>query len=243
MNVVSDYIFKPLLVFLIGYLILRLSGKKAVSQMTSIDLLFVVILGTQMSEPVNSRKIWETAYYGFAIFIVYLALSYLSLNNKLRWILVDSPTVLIRNGDIDERGLRKVRMTTKDLISQLRTKGYTNPKDIELAIMEDVGKVSIIPKSYARPLEPKDIQLTPKPAFIPIPVIMNGQILDHNLKYLQKDRKWLGEQLSALGHSSENVNDITLATINDQGFLELDTDMARNSDKGNPYLYKPGQEN
>jgi uncharacterized membrane protein YcaP (DUF421 family) len=242
MQIFYEYLITPLVVFAFGYLFLRITGKKAVSQMTAFDLLFVLILGTVISEPVVTKNLAKASFYGLAVTLAYLGFSHLVLNNKLRWILIDSPTVLIRNGDIDEKGLRKVRMTTSELISQLRTKGYTNPKDIDMATMEDVGKISVIPKSDARPIQPKDIQLTPSPTFIPIPVIMNGQIIDHNIKYLDKDRDWLEQQLSAQGHSIDNIDEITLAAVNQKRTVDVDTENPKNNDKGS-YSYKPGEEN
>jgi uncharacterized membrane protein YcaP (DUF421 family) len=242
LSIVYQYIITPIVVFVVGYLFLRFTGKKAVSQMTSIDLLFVLILGTVISEPVVTKNLGIASLYALVITLVYFGFTYLVLNNKLRWMLIDSPTVLVRNGDIDEKGLRKVRMTTGELISQLRTKGYANTKDIDMATMEDVGKISVIPKSDARPIQPKDLQMTPSPTFIPIPVIMNGQIIDHNLKYLDKDRDWLEQQLIAQGHAIDNIDEITLAAVNQKRTVDVDTESPKNNDKGS-YSYKPGEEN
>ncbi|HET7580436.1 MAG TPA: DUF421 domain-containing protein, partial [Bacillales bacterium] len=231
-----------LLVFLFGYLLLRITGKKAVSQMTSLDLLFVLVVGTVIAEPIVSSNLWKAAYYGIVVVAAYLFFSHLVLNNKFRWFLMDSPTVLVRNGDIDEKGLKKVRMTTSELIAQLRAKGHTNIKDVEMCTMEDVGIISVVPKSYARPVEPQDIQLKTKPTYIPIPVIMNGQYLDHNLKYLNKDRGWLEQEIANSTTPVSDIGDITLATINEQGKVDIDTDNPTENDKG-PYVYKPGQDN
>lgn len=113
-------------------------------------------------------------------------MSKLSLSNKWRWLLVVSPTVLIRNGDIDERGLRKERLTVNELLGKLREKGYADPADIDLAIIEETGEVSVIPKEEARAVQVRDLNMEAERNFIPIPLILDGEILDHNLKYLQK---------------------------------------------------------
>lgn len=82
------------------------------------------------------------------------------------------------------------------------------------------------------------------PTFIPIPIIMNGEILDHNLKFLNKDRKWLEKQLK--NEHSKNMNqlsEITLATYNEKGKLDIDTKHPYKNDQKKPANYKPGNEN
>jgi uncharacterized membrane protein YcaP (DUF421 family) len=239
-----DFILKPIIIFVLSIIFLRIAGKKAVSEMNSFDLLFVLVLGTVVAEPLVTKQLGRAMLYAGSIVIVYLLYSWASLNNKLRWLLVASPTVLIRGGDIDEKGLRKVRMTTGELISELRTKGYTKVSDVEMALLEDMGKFSVIPKSYARPLQPSDLQMSPSPAFIPIPVIMDGQIIDHNLKFLNKDRDWLNLQLQTnqLSTDENNLAKITLATIDQNGTIFVDRSDIMDHDQG-AYNYKPGNQN
>lgn len=238
------YGLKPLIIFIVSYIYIRIGGKKAVSEMNSFDILFVIVMGTIISEPLVTKKPFESLLYGAVFLLIYIMFSYAVLNNKLRWLLSSSPTVLIKNGDIDEKGLRRERMTTNELISILRLKSFYNLTDVELAVMERTGKVSVIPKSHARPLQPNDIQLHPSPTFIPIPLIVNGQILNHNLKFLQKDKDWLTMQLNAHQLSIDNISDVTLGTYNQQGTLSIDTDNPDdNANTNNPYAYKPGNDN
>jgi uncharacterized membrane protein YcaP (DUF421 family) len=105
-----------------------------------------------------------------------------------------------------------------------------------------MGKFSVIPKSNQRPLQPSDLNMQPSPTFIPIPVVLEGQIIDHNLKYLQKDRDWLELQLKAQALSMDDIKKVTLAVVNQKGFLEVDTNYPHNQDSG-PYAYKPGRDN
>jgi uncharacterized membrane protein YcaP (DUF421 family) len=244
LDLMSTFGLKPFIIFLVTYIFLRIGGKKAVSEMNSFDLLFIVVLSTIVTEPLVDKNTVKALSYGGVFLTIYILFSFATLNNKLRWFLIAKPTVLIRNGDIDEKGLRKSRITTGELISTLRQKGYVNTADVELAVLEDMGKVSVIPKSYARPLQPSDIQLHPSPTFIPIPLIMNGQIIYHNLKYLNKDEDWLDMQLKTHQLNIENISDVTLATYTQQGTLSIDTDNPMdNSHTHNPYLYKPGMDN
>lgn len=237
-----DFVVKPIVIFGSSLIFLRIAGKKAVSEMNSFDLLFVLVLGTVVSEPLVTKQLGRAMLYAFAIVAVYLLYSYASLNNKLKWLLIASPTVLIRNGDIDVKGLRKVRMTVGELLSQMRVQGYTKTADVELAMMEDMGKFSIIPKASARPVQTSDLDLQVQKTFIPIPVVMDGQIIEQNLKYLNKDRVWLANQLRSNGSSIERLGEITVAVVNEKGAVEVDTNSPLHVSDG-PYSYRPGNEN
>lgn len=237
---IYKFIFTPLFIFIAGYIYLRIAGKKAVSEMNSFDLLFVIVMGTIISEPLVTQDVPRALLYSGVFLVIYILFSRATLNNKLRWLLIASPTVLIRNGDIDEKGLKKSKMTVGELLSELRTKGYTKASDVEIAVLEDMGKFSVIPKSDARPIQPSDIHFSPSPTFIPIPVVMDGQIIDHNLKYLKKDRNWLQLQLNTKGLSLQQVKTVTLGTVNQNGFLEIDDNSVQDNVKG-PFAYKPGK--
>lgn len=239
---IYNFILTPLFIFLAGYLYLRIAGKKAVSEMNSFDLLFIIVMGTIVAEPIVNKEVPRALLYAAVFLLFYVLFSYATLNNKLRWLLIATPTVLIRNGDIDENGLRKSKMTVNELLSELRSKGYTKTSDIEFGILEDMGKLSVIPKSSARPLQPSDINMTPSPEIIPIPVIMEAQIIDHNLNYLKKDREWLENQLNSYSMSINELDKITLAVVNQQGFLEIDTNSKEENNEG-AYSYKPGRGN
>ncbi|QHJ98630.1 DUF421 domain-containing protein [Bacillus subtilis] len=234
------FLLKPVIVFSIAYILFRLAGKKAVSQMNNFDLLLTFAIGTIISEPILTSKLPMSIYYAGAFLVLYLIMSKLSLSNKWRWLLVVSPTVLIRNGDIDERGLRKERLTVNELLGKLREKGYADPAD--LAIIEETGEVSVIPKEEARAVQVRDLNMEAERNFIPIPLILDGEILDHNLKYLQKNRSWLFEKLEEKGYSPKLLSSITLGTMNARGDISLDLNTA-NEPQHDPYLYKPGNNN
>lgn len=222
-----------------GYLFLRVTGKKAVSQMHSFDLLYIFVLTNIISTPVEYNNVGKAIAYAGMTVILYKVFIRLSLHNKLRWILYESPTVLIRNGDIDQKGLKKVRMPINELLSHLRVKGYTDTQNIALAVMEETGNLSVIPKSEYRPVQPNDLNLKVKKEYVPIPLIMEGQIVYHNLKYLQLEQGWLLNEVENMGGKIENI---TLATYLENGKLFIDNNVIREN-KNDPYYYKPGKDN
>ncbi|MGH0944944.1 DUF421 domain-containing protein [Bacillus mycoides] len=242
MKFIIDYLWTPFIVLFFGYLFVKMTGKRAVSQMSSFDFIFIMIIGTSISEPIVTKNNWIASWYSFAVALCYMALTRLTLVNKLKHLLTNSPTVLIRGGDIDEKGLKTARMNIEELLGALRTKGFTSISDIELATMEESGEISVIPKSDKRPLQPSDLQMMPSPAFISIPLIVDGEIVNHNLKFIKKDFDWLHAQMQANNLNKNDLKQITLATYNQQGIVEFDIFHEGDIDEG-PYNYKPGNEN
>src|SRR5690625_1952585 len=242
MGILFQYIWTPIAVFVVGYLLLRIMGKKAVAEMSSFDLLVTIVLGTTITEPIVTKRLGVATYFAIAIAIIYLAFSYLSIHNKFKRLVTSSPTVLVRDGDIDERGLRKVRLNTDEFIGELRVKGYENIQDLALVTMEETGQLSVIPKADKRPIQQSDLQMSRSPTFIPIPLIIDGDLIEHNLKYIQKDMTWLENQLHSYNLSANKMEKITLATLNQKGFLDVDTTDPDNK-KDSVYYYKPGDDN
>ncbi|PFP30868.1 hypothetical protein COJ96_02580 [Bacillus sp. AFS073361] len=240
MTFLNDYLWTPFMVFSLGFLLVKFAGKRSVAQMTAFDLMFIQIMGTAITEPIVSKNNWSAAWYSFSIALLYIILSRLALVNKLKYWISHSPTVLIRKGDIDEHGLARVRLTVDELQGILRTKGYTDILDVEIAVMEESGQVSIIPMSDKRPLQPSDLNIQPSPTFISIPLIMDGDIIQHNLKFVHKSLDWLYSQMMNHQLGKEDLHKITLATYNQKGDVEFD--IKKEHDKS-INTYKPGNEN
>ncbi|WP_342429349.1 DUF421 domain-containing protein [Neobacillus sp. FSL H8-0543] len=234
-----DMFYHAVLIFAAGIIFLKMTGKKAVSQMHTFDLLYIFVLTNIISTPVEVNHIGKAIAYGGIIVLLYKLIVRLSLNNKFRWILYESPTVLIRNGDIDRKGLKRVRMPMNELLSQLRVKGFTDTQNIAIALMEGTGNLSVIPKSDYRAIQPNDLNLNVKREYLPIPLIMDGQIIYHNLKYLQLNQNWLMNEVKKMG---EEVENITLATLLDNGKLYIDNNEMTNHNH-DPYYYSPGKDN
>jgi uncharacterized membrane protein YcaP (DUF421 family) len=234
-----EMLYRTFIVFMAGYLFLKVTGKKAVTQMHAFDLLYIFVLTNIISTPVENENVGKALIYAGITVILYKIFIRLSLNNKLRWILYESPTVLIRNGDIDQKGLKKIRMPMNELLSHLRVKGYTDTNNIAIALMEETGDISVIPKSEYRPVQPKDLNLNIKKEYLPIPLIMEGQIIYHNLKYLQLKQGWLINEVENMGGKIENI---TLATYLENGKLFIDNNVIKEH-KNDPFYYKPGKDN
>lgn len=230
MDIFFRYVWTPFVVVFVGAVLLRWMGRRAVAEMDAFDLIVVLILGTTVTEPIVTKRLGIASYYSLAVALFFIAFSRLRLMNPVkRWVL-GKPNVLVKGGDIDMNGLRRARLTVEDLLKELRVKGYVDVHDVEMATMELSGKVSVIPKEHARPLQVRDVQPTageqltvvPEHTFIPLPLIVDGDIVAPNLRYLNKDRDWLFVQLQAYGLTEKDVARISLATYNRHGTVDVD---------------------
>ncbi|MFZ5645503.1 MAG: DUF421 domain-containing protein [Bacillota bacterium] len=119
--------------------------------------------------------------------------------------------------------MKREHITISHLLAELRLAGYTSLNDVQYAILEETGQISVIPKPDKRPLQPSDLAMTPTDEGLPITLVIDGEIIDRNLSMAKRDREWLDSQLDALGITEEGVKRISLATFyTGSGRLRLD---------------------
>ena len=137
--------------------------------------------------------------------------SYFTMKSMvLRRIIVGTPTVLIQNGKIIEKNLRKMMIDINDLLEQCRSNGTFDVNEIEYAIMEANGKISILPKKEYAPLIVKDMNLKLGKNELVSNVIIDGKIMKSNLENSGKEKDWLLKELKIKG---KKLEDILLATL------------------------------
>jgi len=143
-------------------------------------------------------------------------ISTLQLKSELaRLIFCGQPSILIEKGKINIKELKKNRININDLLEELRLKDYYNLDDIEYAILETRGQITIIPKSEQEPATRKDLNIKSSQNKMPVTLILDGRINDRNLKLIEKDKSWLNEQLNKRNISS--AEQIFLALLDSQG--------------------------
>ncbi len=198
----------------------RFIGKKSIAEMTSYDLAAIMLLTTVSAEPLV-YKITSKATVGvFSIMIASVFLGALSL--KRFFYNIDSkPTIIIMEGKIIEKELKRSRMNVPLLMSELRIKGYQNVSDVKYAIIEPDGKMSVIAKSQVSPVTPKDMGIPTAPVNLSFPLILDGVVEEKNLDFLQKDRKWLADQLKAF--EVGDFEDVLLAQYDSSGQIFVNT--------------------
>jgi uncharacterized membrane protein YcaP (DUF421 family) len=205
---------KTTLLFVIGILIMRIMGKSAITQLTPYDLMAIIIIGTVIAEPLISTKLKPTLFVLGVLVVLYIVFSKLSLNQFFNKILLGRPTILIKHGKIIEENIEQERISLIQLTAILRVNGYPKLEDIEYAILEPTGEVSIIPKSDVRGVTPSDLNIKTKYEGLPIGVIIDGKVQKKNLKLINKDEKWLQDKIKEEG--IQDINEIIYAYASDE---------------------------
>lgn len=184
------------------FFIAKIMGHKQISQLDFFDYISGITIGSIAAELATEL---ETPLKPLIAIGVYGAVAILlskitSLFPKTRKFINGSPTILMDNGKLYRQNLKKAKLDLSEFMVMCRQQGYFNLADIQTAVFEFNGKLSILPVSRKRPATPGDLELSPAPEYIQTEVIMDGRILEDNLKRMELNRKWLQKQLTAQGH-------------------------------------------
>jgi uncharacterized membrane protein YcaP (DUF421 family) len=188
-------------------------GKSTIIQMTPYDLVAIIIVGTVASEPLISTEYWPTLAALAILVGLHILFSYLTLNQIGNRFFLGEPTMLIKNGEILEDNLEKSHLSMTQLLSILRSKGYPKIADVDYAILEPIGEVSIIPKVANTPVTVEHLNISIQDEGLPIAVIVDGRIQARNLELLGQTKDWLLEQLR---QNNLNEKDIMYAYVNEK---------------------------
>jgi len=213
------YVARCILVLLFSWFCVRVIGKKSLAQMTSYDFTAIMILANVAAEPLV-YKVTSKAFLGsvtIAFFVV--AIGWMSLH-KTFYNFDSKPDILIVNGKIDRDALKRNRMNLPFLLSLLRLQGYAKVSDVEFAIIEPDGNLSVIPASQNRPVTPGDLKIDTSYEGISLPLIMDGEIQYNNLKYARLDTAWLNREIGRSG--AARAEEVFLAELDTNGKLSVD---------------------
>lgn len=206
-------VFKVLSLYLITIVMMRLMGKSTIIQMTPYDLVAIIIVGTIASEPLISTEYMPTLIALGILVGLHILFSYLTLNQIGNRFFLGEPTMLIKNGEILEDNLEKSHLSMSQLLSILRSKGFPKIADVDYAILEPIGEVSIIPKVANTPVTVEHLNISIQDEGLPIAVIVDGRIQQRNLQLLGQTNDWLLKQLR---ENNLHEKDIMYAYVNEK---------------------------
>lgn len=208
--------------FIVAIFLTRLVGKRLSSRFTFFDLMAGIVMGVMIAAiSLNLIPNLVGGIIALGVWILFTsAVYFLSIKYKsVRDIVLGKETVLISHGKVLEENLMKARFTPEDLLSQLRRKNAFNFADVEFAVLEPTGDVSVLLKKDSQPVTPRDIGLTSGYGVVPQTVIMDGVIMDDPLAVMGLNRAWLHTELEKTGVAPENV---FIAQVDSLGQLYLD---------------------
>ena len=195
-------IFRTLLVYISLIIIMRLMGKRQIGELEVTDLVATLLLSEIASLPITDPNI--PVLHAIVPMVILLSLevfcSYILLRApKLKKILSASPTILIKDGVLDQAALMAVRLSVEELMSEIRQQGFSNLAYIWCAILEKDGKLTILPRSRYSPPTQEMLNLT-SPEESLMHVVYNGGVWnDAGLNLIGKDREWLKKQMARRG--------------------------------------------
>lgn len=201
----------------------RILGKEQISQLTFFDYILGITIGSIASE--LTVDLSSRAWPHWVGLITWAALAYLMEIISLKWryaakYIEGEPAIVIMNGKIMENVLRKMKIRVSDIMMLLRNKDVFDLNEVDYAILEPNGQISVLKKPDHLPLTPKDMNISVSPTGISTELIYDGKIIEENLKQMNKDTKWLMKELKK--HGIKDVSEAFLVTLNDAGSLYVD---------------------
>ena len=197
------------------FLVIKLLGKKQVSQLNIFDYVIGISLGNLAAEMTINSDI--SIINGFLAMTIYgicsLFVSYITSKSIIaRRIISGVPIVLMEKGKISKEALKKVKLDLNDLMQDAREDGIFDLSKVEYAIMEVSGKVTFLLKSEYEPLNASDMQITKSKNNLSAVLIMDGKIMQDNLNNYGKNKVWLLDEISKNGF--KKIDDIFLLICN-----------------------------
>jgi len=195
-------------------------GKRQIGQLQPYELVVIIMISELAAIPMQNTgvPILNGLVPIFVLFAAEVTLSYIALKSeKARGVICGKPSILIANARINEEEMRRLRFNINELLEELRLKDVTDISDVEYAILETGGQLSVILKSQKRPVEPADLGIATPYEGLSTTVVIDGVVIPENLKKVFLSIDWLKAELSKDG--VRRLSDVFFASVNPQGEL------------------------
>ena len=218
------FVARTLVLYFIVVLSMRIMGKRQIGEMQPSELVIAIMISDLASVPMQSIDIPLIAGVVpvLTLIVTEIIMSYAGLKNRfIRKIITGEPSIIIYNGHVNEKELRRLRFNLNDLQEQLRISNTPNIADVEVAVLETNGQLSIIPKKEARTVTVRDLKIKDaQKEQIPCMLISDGEIIETEIKRSQKSKEWLYKELKK---KNTKVKDVFIASYdkNDGLLIQL----------------------
>ena len=213
-------IARTIILYSLVIIVLRIMGKRQIGELQPFEFAITIMISALAAIPMEDTGIplLSSIIPILLLLSFQMCISIVTLkSSKARALICGKPLILIENGNLLEEELKNSRININDLLEQLRVKGYPSLSDIEFAIMETNGKISVIPKSQKRPLNPDDLSLPTKYEGLAHSLIIDGEIQKYNLEKLKLNKEWLKSELAK--YNIDDPADTFFAALDTSGNL------------------------
>ena len=200
------------------YIIAKIMGHKQISQLDFFDYITGITIGSIAAELATElEKPWKPLVAMVIYGVAAVALSFLTSKlPRIRKYINGTPTIIMNGGKIYREYLKKAKLDLSEFLMMCRQEGDFNLKDIQTAIFEYNGRLTVLPVSTKRPMNPLDMNIVPEVETINTEVIMDGRILDGNLQRMGLDKNWLKGELKQQGINSAKQVFLAVCDNNNQ---------------------------
>ncbi|MFD2612600.1 DUF421 domain-containing protein [Paenibacillus gansuensis] len=220
---------RTIFIYFFVFLMMRLMGKREIGKLSIFDLVISIMIAEIAVFVLEDfrRPLLPGILPMVVLVAVQIGIAYVMLKSRwLRLLFEGPPSILIEHGKIDRQEMQRQRYNLDDLLLQLRENRVYNVADVEFAILETSGKLTVIPKEERnRPEQQGEVSLTPTPVLyryegLPLPLIMDGKVQDNHLAKIGKTRFWLKNQIQEKGAS--DFKQVFFCSIDHKGRIYVD---------------------
>ena len=214
--------FRAIVLYILVLIVMRLMGKREIGQLQPFELAISIMIADLAAVPMADIGIPISSGVMpiLGLLVMHLVISIINIKStKAREIICGKPSILIFRGKVDEDMLRKERFTINELEERLRNNNIFNIGDVEYAILETSGQVTVIPKPNKRTLTPEDMNIDAQYQGISYDLVVDGKVMYKNLEKIGKNYIWLKKQTNKFGIKPEEALIVTIDG-NDQFFCQ-----------------------
>lgn len=206
-NIIINTVLKSIAAYVFALILARIMGRKLISQMTFFDFIVGVSMGTLIANAMTDLSNISSSSITALVIISILSVGIAWLNIKsfnMRKLINSEPVTLVENGIIVEENMKNTRMTIGELMMKMREKNAFSLTDVEFAIMETDGELSVLTKADKKPVTPAQMNINATSEGLMKDVIIDGNVMGENLKRAGVDEKWLKSELE-----KQNISDVS----------------------------------
>lgn len=225
-----EILFRIITILPMFLVITLLTGRRKIGELPVFDFLSLIAVGAVVGADIADPDIehWPTAYAVVLIMLLHYIYSLVLVKSKRAGkLLTFEPVVVIEKGQFVKGNMKKLKYSIDNILTLLREKDVFDLNEVEFAIVESTGQLSVLKKTQYQPITPSEIKINTDYVGLSIPLIVEGKIYKENLERLNLDEKWLSSQLKNNNFSSEK--EVFYAAINTKGELYVSVGKEKSS--------------